>query len=64
MSLDLFMNDTCQKCRKPLMPAIIEPHQTRRSLAVHKWECPNCGATQTKILFRKSVRALPNERAA
>ena len=53
MSLDLIMNDTCPKCRKPLKPAVIETHPTGRDLAVHKLECANCGAVQTKILFRK-----------
>ena len=60
MSVDLFMNDTCPKCRKPLKPAVIEPHPTRRSLAVHKFECSNCGAIQIKILFRKSDNAPSN----
>ena len=61
MSIDLFMNDTCPKCRKPLTPAGIEPHPTRRSLATHKFECSNCGAMQTKILFLRSGNALPDE---
>jgi len=60
MPLDQFMNDTCLKCRKPLKPAVIEPHPTRRSLAVHKFQCSNCGAIQTKILFRKSGEAPSN----
>ena len=54
MSFDLFMNDTCPKCRKLITFAAIEPHPTRRDLAVHKFKCGNCGATKTKILFRKS----------
>ena len=54
MSFDLFMDDTCAKCRKPITLAAIEPHPTRRDLAVHKFQCANCGSTQTKILFRRS----------
>ena len=53
MSFDLFMNDTCPKCRKPLKPAVIMQHPTRRELAIHKLECANCGAVKTKILFPK-----------
>ena len=53
MPLDLFMNDTCPQCRKPLKPATIEQHLTRRNLEVHKFGCTNCGAVQTKILLRK-----------
>jgi ssDNA-binding Zn-finger/Zn-ribbon topoisomerase 1 len=60
MSVDLFMNDTCPKCRKPLKPAVIEPRLTRHSLAVHKFECSNCGAVQTKVLFRKSSNTPSN----
>ena len=64
MSIDLFMNDTCPKCRQPLMPAVIEPHPTRRSLAVHKFECSNCGTVQTSILFRKSHGAFADKPVA
>ena len=31
----------------------IEQHLTRRDLVVHKFECTNCEAVQTKILLRK-----------
>jgi hypothetical protein len=53
MPFDLFMDDTCPKCRKPVKFAGIEPHPNRRDLAVHKFHCANCGATTTRILFRK-----------
>ena len=53
MSLDLFMNDTCPKCRKPINLAGIEQHRTRSDLAIHKFECADCGTVKTKILFRK-----------
>jgi hypothetical protein len=61
MSLDLFMNDTCAKCRKPLKAAVIEPNPTRRGLAVHRFECSNCSAVQTKFLFRKPSMARPDK---
>jgi hypothetical protein len=38
MSLDLFMNDTCPKCRKPLKVVAVDPHPINRELAVHKFE--------------------------
>jgi hypothetical protein len=53
MPIDLFMNDTCPNCRKPLKLAFIEQHPTRGDLAVHKFGCANCGAVKTKILLRK-----------
>jgi ssDNA-binding Zn-finger/Zn-ribbon topoisomerase 1 len=64
MSFDLFMNDTCPKCRKPLKPAAIEQHDARRDLAVHKFDCANCGAVKTKIVFRKQGGTLPDGLAA
>jgi len=57
MSLDLFMNDTCARCRKPLKRARIERHPTRRDLSVHKFECAQCGGVKTKVVFRKHVAA-------
>jgi hypothetical protein len=59
MSLDLFMNDTCPKCRKPIKLAAIESHPNSRELSVHKFECTSCGHVATKILYRK-----PNVAAA
>jgi Zn ribbon nucleic-acid-binding protein len=53
MSFDIFMNDTCPKCRKPTKLAVVTQHPTRRDLAVHKIECVNCGAKKTKLVFRK-----------
>ncbi len=57
MSFDHFMNDTCPKCRKPIKLAVIEQHQTRRDLSVHKFECADCGEVKAKILLRKQVVA-------
>lgn len=47
------MNDTCPKRHKPLKLAAIEQHPIRRDLEIRKFECANCGAVKTKILFRK-----------
>ena len=60
MSFDLFMDDTCPKCRKPLRLAVIEPHATRRDLAVHKFDCADCGPVRTKILFQNIFASMPN----
>jgi hypothetical protein len=57
MSFDLFMNDTCPRCRKPIKLAAVEQHPTRRDLSVQKFECANCGGVKTKILFRKQAVA-------
>jgi hypothetical protein len=53
MSTDLFMNDTCPKCRNPIRPKSITPHPTRYDLAIHTFECADCGVVKTKILLLK-----------
>jgi hypothetical protein len=58
MSFDLFMNDTCPKCRKPIKLAAVAPHPTSRALAVHKFECADCGPVAKKILFREPSVAI------
>ena len=52
MSLDLFMNDACPKCRKLIKMTAVEPHPTNHGLAVHKFECASCGPVTSKILYR------------
>jgi hypothetical protein len=44
--LDLFMNDTCPRCRKPIKLAVIEQHPIRRDLVVHKFRL--CGPRACK----------------
>ena len=59
MSFDLFMNDTCPKCRRPIKLAVIETHAINSDLAVHKFKCSNCGLT-TKTLLRKESKVSSN----
>jgi hypothetical protein len=63
MSLILFYNDTCPKCLKPKMRAVIELHPTRRDLALQNFKCANCGAIKTKVISLKPG-APPPELAA
>ncbi len=60
MSFDLFMNDTCPKCRRPIKLAVIEPHAINSDLAVHKFKCSNCGLVTTKTLLRKESKVSSN----
>jgi hypothetical protein len=53
MSIDLSMNDTCPKCCKPIRRTTVKPHPTRRDLAIHKFECADCGPVKTRILLQK-----------
>jgi hypothetical protein len=40
---------------QPLRLAVVEQHPSRRDLAVHKFDCADCGRVKTKILFRKQA---------
>ena len=57
MSFDLYMNDTCPRCCKPIERAVVEQHPTRRDLSVHKFKCADCGIVKSKVLFRKQAVA-------
>ena len=58
MPFDPFNDDTCPKCRKPIRPAPVEQHPTRRDLAIHNFQCATCGIVKTKVLFRKPAKPL------
>jgi len=58
MSIDRFMNDTCPKCRKPIRLKSITPYPTRCDLAIHKFECADCGVVETRILLLKPGESL------
>jgi len=50
MPFTFYIDDTCPKCRKPKMQAVIEPHPTRCDLALQNFECADCGPVKTKVL--------------
>jgi len=51
MPLTLFVDDTCPNCRKTILQSYVEPHPTRRDLALHKLDCVECGAVKTEIIL-------------
>jgi hypothetical protein len=53
MSLTVFFSETCPKCHKPIMQAVIEPHPTRDDCALQNFECADCGVVKTKIYSLK-----------
>jgi hypothetical protein len=54
MSLNLFVDDTCPRCHSRILQSYIEPHPTRRDLALHKLDCVECGPVKTEIIALKS----------
>ena len=53
MSLTLFIDEPCPKCRKPIRQTTIDVHPTNRDLALHIYECADCGPVKTKIISLK-----------
>jgi hypothetical protein len=37
MSLTIFIDDPCPRCRRPVKPVVIEPHPSYRDLAIHNY---------------------------
>ena len=54
MSLTIFIDDTCLRCRKPLKLTLIEPHPSDRDLAIYNYHCVDCGAVRAKIIPLKA----------
>jgi predicted RNA-binding Zn-ribbon protein involved in translation (DUF1610 family) len=50
MSLTFVVDEICPKCRKPVRLAVIERHPDRRDLAVHNYQCANCGPVRARII--------------
>jgi hypothetical protein len=50
MSLILSSGEICPKCRKPSMQGVVEAHPSRRDVALHNFQCADCGPVKTKII--------------
>jgi hypothetical protein len=50
MSLTIFIDDTCPRCRKPVKLSVIEPHPSQRDLAIHNYHCIDCGPVLAKVI--------------
>ena len=59
MSVTLFTDEPCPRCRKPIRQTTVELHPTNRALALHNYESAECGPIKTKIISLK-----PNKPAA
>jgi hypothetical protein len=53
MPLTLFVADTCPKCHKPIRLSVIDVHPDRPDLAIHNFECDDCGAVKAKVYSLK-----------
>jgi phage FluMu protein Com len=55
MSLTMFIDDTCPRCRKPVKLSVIEPHPSQRDQAIHNYHCVDCGPVLAKIISLKAT---------
>jgi hypothetical protein len=53
MPLVLSAGEVCPKCRKPTLQGVVEAHPSRRDIALHNFECANCGPIRTKVVSLK-----------
>jgi hypothetical protein len=63
MSLTFRLQDPCPRCSKFLLQAVIEPHPTDHTIALHNLECWDCGPVKTKVISLKPSKPSPEEAA-
>lgn len=61
--MTFFTDYRCPKCGKPTVETVVEPHPSRRDVALQNFECADCGVVRTKVLSLK-LGAPPPELAA
>jgi transcription initiation factor IIE alpha subunit len=57
--LQFQIKDRCPKCHNPVQLATIEPHPTKQDIALHYFNCIDCGPVMVKVHSLKKI-----ERAA
>ena len=63
MSVTLYTNEPCPRCRETIRQTTIDLHPTRAGLAIHNFECVDCGLVKCKVYSLKPGK-LPPELAA
>jgi hypothetical protein len=53
MSLTLYTDEPCPVCRQIIRQSTIDLHPTLRDVAIHNFECADCGTVRTKIVSLK-----------
>jgi uncharacterized Zn finger protein len=57
------VSETCPRCGKPVSLAIVELHPTRTDIALHSFECTDCGPVRTRAVSLRADRSLAPELA-
>jgi hypothetical protein len=53
------VSETCPRCGKPVSLAIVELHPTRTDLALHSFECIECGSVRTRAVPLRADKPPP-----
>jgi hypothetical protein len=59
MAFTLLVDDTCPKCHRPTMRAVVELHPSNSNLALQNFECTECGPVRTRIISLKPGAGAP-----
>jgi hypothetical protein len=60
MSLTLFIDDTCPRCRKSVKVAEVDLHPSRPGLAVYNYHCIDCGPVRAKVVSLTPKKLAPD----
>jgi rRNA maturation protein Nop10 len=53
------VRETCPRCGKLVSLAIVELHPTRTDLALHSFECSECGPVRTRAVPLRGEKSPP-----
>ena len=53
------VRETCPRCSKPVSLAVVEPHPIRTDMALHSFECMDCGPVRTTAVSLRADRSPP-----
>jgi hypothetical protein len=59
MSMTLFTNEPCPRCGKTIRQTTIDLHPTPNGLAIHTFECGDCGPVKSKVYSLKPGKPSP-----
>jgi hypothetical protein len=53
------VSEICPRRGKPVSLAIVEPHPTRTDIALHSYECMDCGPARTRAVSLRADKSPP-----
>jgi hypothetical protein len=50
MSFTLYTDEPCPRCQKPIRQTTVSLHPSLPDIALHDYECADCGPVKTKMI--------------